>query len=410
MKLSIPLITCFITTTFAASGGRVDADDPSMIRFLQESLVNFNTPTPIDELTPEEDIYLNTCIKDAFNEVNDPAIFFIDKVIEDPEIPYALSRKASKSSRPKQQTPSRLGKFYPRLNYEYFKWTVYDGGLCRLCNPDCDADYAPVKGRTLCGTPEEARLLSDHDYFRLNEANRHIEWELGICDCLIRGGMESFKEATACKVNFSPSEMATGVRELPIPPSVIEDAELNKKKKEPKMALMTHESVIMYSTDSYRRLNSDEEAFLDTCVADTFNDIHDPSFASIKSVVLEPKGYYLTRDTDATYVTTDITTNTFFHIQWRNIEASYCRKCFTDDCYGKKSWLCQNEDEANFLSDWQHYHFAMAPSHEQWQDDICTCLAGSDKSGFKGIKDCRITFPPMQEKALGNAALEATIL
>lgn len=410
MKLYFTLIACFITTTFAASEGRVDADDPSFIRIVQESLVNFNTPVPIEELTPEEGIYLNTCIKDAFNEVNDPAIFFINNVVDDPEIPYALSRKASSSSRSKQETSSRLGAVRPRLVWNYSAWRLWDGGICRLCNPDCDADYAPVKGRTLCGTPEEARLLSNHDYFRLNEANRHIEWELGICDCLIRGGMESFKEAAECTVNFSPSEMATGFQELPIPPSVMEDAELDKKKKESKMAMITHESVIMYRTDSYRRLNSDEEAFLDTCVADTFNDNHDPSVAFIKSVVLEPKGIYLSRDTEETVLTPDITVNTFFHIQWRKIQSGYCRKCTTDDCYGKKSWLCQNEDEANFLSDWQHYHFAMAPSHEQWQDDICTCLAGSNKPGFKGIRDCKITFPPMQEKALGNAALEATIL
>ena len=401
MILSLPLIASAFTAMFASF---ISAnDDHAKTITYHEGLVTLDSNS-FRAFNVEDDAILNKCMVHTFNEIHDIQVSELKNVALDPEGPYA----AFSHMLPK--TEVALGET-PRRSYTSFRWRIFTLAACRTCPSDC----ANLPNDWLCQHPDEANLLSNAKHARLREANRHREWEASFCDCLVQSGEKALAGVSRCKVSFSPlgDNITFAPRNHQNEETKIDD------KKRAKMVtrldditddfpgditLVSHQTVVLFNSLVGSELTENEDLFLNKCLLDTFNSLQISSGTKAKSVVTVADSQIMAFQETLPEVRNAIQADalrTSTTIRWKMILLAVCSQCPSDcdrDLPG--NWLCENPAEAKLLSDAERFRLQMSLHHQMWELALCSCLIGGEMEGFNGVQNCKITFPPSQERNL----------
>jgi hypothetical protein len=389
MKFSLALVLAtfsasgFAMTSSAVAAG-VEQDD--MILVEHEGLLVFNHQLTRD-FNAEEASVINSCMMSSFNEIHDPAIAKMQLVEQE------LTNPVFKNS---MFVSARTWRVYPSL-----WWSRQQIMYCRFCDADdCDDTPTRLSRRSqswLCTHPEEAKALSPQQRFQVTEALGHIEWEAGTCDCLVRSGLTAFADASDCKLTFSPVN-----NEIPLEAAIAgvvgktlsfeppkDDKKLENHQHESDFIYQSHESVVLFNTQTNRDLNDEENYFLDHCLIETFNGLHEDSGSTIDEVATEVEEFVMTNS-----FVSDLLSTVQKHLEW-NTFRSY------GQIHWKKFYMKYYGEIANFLSDEKRTELQL------WQQDFCSCLISGEMEGFKGVQSCQITFPPTAEQGLRGSTSKA---
>jgi hypothetical protein len=422
MKFSLALVVTIAASGFAMTSSAVTAvaEDDDMILTAHEGLFVMDNHLA-REINAEEESVIDSCLMSVFNELHDPAVAHIQDVEGDPDSPINAVSSVIEGK-------NEVGDFPPFQTYSSIRWRRFYTTICRMCLPDCDSDYRPLPGSNtwLCAHLEEAKVLSPQERFKATESSRHIEWETGTCDCLARTGLVAFDGVSNCMLAFSPvndeipvETAAGGVAAETLSLEPLKDDELESDTDDGDFIHQSHESVVLFNTQTNRDLNDEENYFLDQCLIDTFNALHEDTGSKIEEVATEIEKFVTTgsfiSDTLST-IQNHLEWNTFptySSIRWRRYYTTICRMCLPDcdsdyrPLPGAKTWLCDHPEEAKLLSGEKRAKLTMAWKHDMWQRDLCSCLISGEMEGFEGIQNCQITFPPVAEQSLRGSASKA---
>lgn len=408
MKCSLFLVTTLIAVTTSVVAAEKKA--PLTI----EVLVTVDNHFARD-FNPAEERLLDKCMTSTFNEIHGKAKVTMKGVTNDPENAYFASLSHV------SETIVETKKEWPAFKwYTSYRWKTVNIAVCTTCPTDCPTAEHLGDGLAatswVCQNPEKATMLSDAQRFRLHEAERHLEWEAGICDCLTQSDMNSLNGADKCKVTFSPVEDFSSLEVDPLPDQK-EDVNENGEDDDSSDGFLhvLHESVVMINTRHGKDVTPEENAFLARCMMDTFNALPLNSDNKMEEAVVENNKLSFLSDFVApspftfTPIKLQFKYASFF---WLKTHVSSCGKfCYDGGCPATAAqWMCLSPTKVQLLSDAEYVHYILRNNHNQWEQDMCSCLIEGNMDGFQGMQNCKITFPPAAERALVQPSLRGSTM
>jgi hypothetical protein len=405
MKISTALVTftAYFTITSAVAVAVATVAEDDMILTAHEGLLIINNHIARD-FTAQEQGIIDSCLMIVFNQLYDPLVVNM-RLVTGEYTSSAIDRREVMIDTQAYQT-------YPRVI-----WKKYYTAVCRDCSPVCGSEDEAM----FCIHPEEAKILSPQDRFRAFERLYHPEWERGTCDCLERSGFKTFDSVSPCVLTFSPvsDEVPLDSPDLAADTFVelVKDANLNNFDNDEAIHT-THEGVVLFTSHVSRDLNDAENYFLNMCLVNTFNALHETTESKIEQVDIEVEKLVVrTQFFGADKLSNNQTNPGLMYtnkLRWILIHHMNCRLCLPD-CdinnwstpVAANNWFCDHREKALLLPSKELAKLSMSWMHNMWQHDLCSCLMSSGMEIFHVAQNCIITFPPMTEGTHDSSTNEA---